>query len=128
MEGHFSITNRTRSTLPRVHLREAKRLLLGPHYRLSLVCVGDTVSRALNRRYRGAHYTPNVLAFPLQKNDGEIFINPKKADREARVSGMSRRAYLVYLFIHGCLHLKGLRHGATMEHIERRVLRRLKLL
>ena len=126
VEG-FSLVNRTKAKLPRLAFAHMKRALLGQHYELSLVIVGERKARTLNRMYRGKNYVPNVLSFPLSKSAGEIFINPQKAEREAPRFGMSRSTYLAYLFIHACLHLKGMRHGATMESIERRALRRFKL-
>ncbi|MSR70526.1 hypothetical protein EXS62_00595 [Candidatus Kaiserbacteria bacterium] len=56
----------------------------------------------------------NVLAFPLSKTSGEILICKAAA-----------KPYSVgFLFIHATLHLKGLRHGATMEREEDRLLKR----
>ena len=61
--------------------------------------------------------TSNVLAFPLSKASGEILICKTAA-----------KPYTpAYLFIHGCLHLKGLKHSATMEREERRFLKRFGL-
>lgn len=127
MAEGFSLVNRTKAKLPRLAFAHMKEALLGANYDLSLVIVGEHKARALNRVYRGKSYVPNVLSFPLSKRAGEIFINPQKAEREAPLFGMNRRTYLAYLFIHACLHLKGMRHGATMESIERRTLRRFKL-
>jgi ssRNA-specific RNase YbeY (16S rRNA maturation enzyme) len=31
---------------------------------------------------------------------------------------MSLKAYTLFLFIHGCLHLKGIDHGEEMETLE----------
>ncbi len=61
--------------------------------------------------------TSNVLAFPLSKTSGEILIC-KSAAKPFTVE---------FLFIHGALHLKGLKHGATMEREENRLLKRFKL-
>jgi len=58
--------------------------------------------------------TSNVLAFPLSKTSGEILICKKAA----------KPFTPEYLFIHGLYHLKGYKHGATMERIERRTLLR----
>lgn len=61
--------------------------------------------------------TSNVLAFPLSKTSGEILICKSAA-----------KPYTPeYLFIHGCLHLKGSKHGATMEREEYRILKRFGL-
>ncbi|MEK7132540.1 MAG: rRNA maturation RNase YbeY [Patescibacteria group bacterium] len=69
-------------------------------------------------------YPANVLSFPLSKHEGEIFLNVRKAEREAKVAGISARARIALLFIHGCLHLRGFRHGTAMEKLERNTLKK----
>ncbi|MDO8552561.1 MAG: rRNA maturation RNase YbeY [bacterium] len=69
-------------------------------------------------------YSPNVLSFPLGEYEGEIFLNVRKAEREAKAAGISARERVALLFIHGCLHLCGMKHGNMMEAEERRVLKR----
>ncbi|HEX9608662.1 MAG TPA: rRNA maturation RNase YbeY [Candidatus Paceibacterota bacterium] len=101
-----------------------KNAVLGKKYELSLVFIGKARAQALNRKYRKRSYTPNVLAFPLSKEAGEIFICPTVAASEAKSAGMSARHMTAYLFIHALLHLEGLPHGATMERKERELLRR----
>lgn len=91
---------------------ELKRRVLGPSYILSLVYCGDKLTQELNRSYRKKNAPTNVLAFPLSKSSGEIFINLR------RTKGFAPE----YLFIHGLLHLKGLSHGATMERKEKELL------
>ncbi|MDO8561682.1 MAG: rRNA maturation RNase YbeY, partial [bacterium] len=98
------------------------REILGRNYVLSLVLSGDALARRMNRTYRKKDYTPNVLSFPLLKNDGEIFLNVRKAEREARALGIPKRQRIAHLFMHGCLHLAGLPHGKKMDNSEKRIL------
>jgi probable rRNA maturation factor len=100
------------------------RLILGPHYDLSLVVCGDSLAQEMNAKYRKKTYSPNVLSFPYSKTEGEIFLNVRKAEREARAAGVSLRLRMAVLFVHGCFHLKGYRHGLTMERQETRILRK----
>ena len=93
-------------------------------YELSLVICGDTLARSMNRRYRKKTYAANVLSFPLGLQEGEMFLNAQAAAREAKKYGVPLRARFVLLFAHGCLHLKGMRHGAKMEKLERKMLRK----
>jgi len=89
-----------------------KDYILGKEYELSLVFCKNALSRKLNRIYRGKDKPTNVLAFPLSKTSGEIFINSQHLD------GFSP----LHLFIHGCLHLKGMQHGRRMEEAEKKLL------
>jgi len=99
------------------------RAILGIRYQLSLVICADTLAERINREYRNKSYKPNVLSFPLSKTEGEIFLNVRKAAREAKQYGIPQREREALLFVHGLLHLKGMVHGRTMESTEQRVLR-----
>src|SRR3989344_6424990 len=77
------------------------RAALGNKYELSLVLCGDTLAQRMNKKYRGKTYAPNVLSFPLSKVEGEIFLNVRKAAREARAYHVAERDHLAHLFVHG---------------------------
>lgn len=94
------------------NLEKIKNKVLGINYELSLVFASDALTRRLNRIYRGIDKPTNILAFPLSKTSGEIFINPSRA----------KPFSVKYLFIHGLLHLKGTEHGDTMEQAEKKLL------
>jgi len=81
----------------------------------------------MNREYRKKTYSPNVLSFPYSAQDGEIFLNVRKAEREARQMGVAVHTRLALLFVHGCYHLKGHLHGVTMERLEQKTLRKFGL-
>jgi len=121
----FDITDKTRKgKLPRLPFEQIKNHLLGKKYDLSLVFIGDKSSRNLNKKYRKKDYPTNVLSFPIDKDSGEIFINLRKTEREAKNYGHSVKKHVAYLFIHGLLHLKGMDHGSTMESTEKKVLKK----
>ncbi|OGG77881.1 rRNA maturation RNase YbeY [Candidatus Kaiserbacteria bacterium RIFCSPLOWO2_01_FULL_54_24] len=117
------VRNTTRTKFPRIPFESIARKILGSHYELSLVICGDARARSLNRKYRKKGYATNVLSFPLTKNDGEIFLNMRAAEREAKKYNVSLRTRLMFLFIHACLHLKGVRHGPKMELLEQKTLK-----
>jgi probable rRNA maturation factor len=117
-------TTLKRPATPGVSFEKIARAALGPKYELSLVICGDDLARRMNREYRKKSYKPNVLSFPLSTTEGEIFLNVRKAEREARQFGVSVRERTALLFVHGCFHLKGLDHGAKMESAERKLLKR----
>lgn len=111
-----TVKNRPRTT----KFADIATTILGARYELSLAFVGSTRAASLNEAYRGKDYVPNVLSFPLAKDTGEIFICPEVAKREAKNFDLSVSGYITFLFIHGCLHLKGYDHGATMDRLERK--------
>ena len=123
----FSIANLTRQPLPRLPFADLAATVLGPTYNLSLVFIGDTRARRLNRVYRQKETPANVLSFSLAKTHDQIFINLARARREHEKFGLPPAAHVGYLFIHGALHLKGYAHGSTMEKKERAIMRRFRL-
>ena len=92
-----------------------KELILGKKYELSFAFVTPAQMRkAMKYKKEPAKKVSNVLAFPLSKTSGEILICRQAA-----------KPYTVdYLFIHGLCHLKGYKHGVTMESIELRYLKK----
>jgi len=113
----FSITNKTRATLPLVPFKKIKEAVLGKRHELSLVFVGPTESRAITKKTKHKDKVSNVLAFPLSKTVGEIIICP---------SGKGEYT-VAYLFIHGLLHIKGHEHSDTMDDAEERLLARFNI-
>ena len=107
----------------RIPYEKIARAILGDSYELSLVICGDTLAQRMNKEYRKKTYKPNVLSFPIATHEGEIFLNARTAAREARTRGLSTRTWTACLFVHGCFHLKGLRHGRIMERQEERTAR-----
>ncbi len=101
--------------------------ILGASYDLSLVVCGDKLAQAMNVKYRQKTYRPNVLSFPYGKHEGEIFLNVPCAERESRKYSTPMRNRLALLFVHGCFHLAGYKHGVTMERLEQKILRKFNL-
>lgn len=117
----LTITNTTKEKLPRIPFAKMADAVLGEEYDCSFVIVGPKKSRELNLAYRGKDNSTNILSFPLGENEGEIFIDLKKARAEAPLFERSYTNFVGFLFIHGLLHLKGLDHGVKMENEEKKI-------
>lgn len=118
MPKSFTMTGSTEAA-PRAAFRAIKEKVLGKSYRLSLAFVTPGVIKKWNKIYRGKNYPTDILSFPLSKKEGEIYISPAIAKKESKKFGESENNFILLLFIHGLVHLKGHDHGATMERIER---------
>ncbi len=122
----FSLTS-TIAHYPTYPYEAIKDAILGRSYELSVAFVGTARAQKLNVAYRQKTYVPNVLSFPLDASHGEIYLCPKIAYPEAKDFNLTKDGYIAFLFIHGCLHLKGHDHGDTMEALERRFMKRFKI-
>jgi len=118
----LSIKNLTRARTPQIPFEAIAADALGSDYELSLVFIGNTRSRSLNKKYRGKDKPTNVLSFPLSKNEGELFLDLAIIRAEAIRAGEAFIPYLAYIFIHGLFHLAGHDHGSIMEKKERDLL------
>jgi probable rRNA maturation factor len=116
--------NLVRRKAPAFAFKKAQSLVL-PDWEISLVFAPPEAAQDLNRRLRRKTYTPNVLSYPTGKKSGEIVICLDVAKEQAPDYGMSYPHFTGYLFIHGLMHLKGRRHGSTMEKAERQVMSRV---
>jgi probable rRNA maturation factor len=115
----WSVVNKTKQRIPHWPWTAIATAILGEKFEGTLVFTPATLAKKLNHRYRHKDYVPNILSFPLSKKAGDIFITPTVAKREAKDFDHTYRQHLLFLFIHGLLHLKGLDHGSTMERKER---------
>ncbi|MEN9552252.1 MAG: hypothetical protein RI935_629 [Candidatus Parcubacteria bacterium] len=104
--------------LPAIPFEAIHSKILGKSYNLTVIFCSPQESQERNRLYREKDYPTNILSFPLDKNEGEIYICLSIARRDAKKFNMSYLQFLHLLFVHGCLHLKGYDHGSTMEALE----------
>lgn len=98
----------------------AKEVL--PGWDISLVFVGPTRARTLNKKLRNKDYIPNVLSYIVGNKSSEIIICPNEAARQASSFRLPASSFQLLLFIHGLLHIKGWAHGDNMEIRERTLL------
>ena len=125
MPDNFSILYKIKSKPKSLLFRKIKDSVLGKDYELSWVFIGIKKSQALNKKYRKKDKPTNILTFPLSKTEGEIFICPEVAKSDAKKFDMKENEFIGFLFIHGLLHLKGLKHGKKMEKEEEKLRKKL---
>ena len=81
---------------------------------LSLTFLPDEPMRALNLRWRGHDWVPDVLSFCLHEPGhavvGDIYIGVSQAGRQAEEHGVAIEEELLRLVVHGTLHVLGYDH------------------
>ena len=100
--------------------RDVRKILdlLGTGQReLSLMIVDDEGIRTINRDYLRRDRPTNVIAFSLTEGDfgdvnpgvlGDVVVSVETAAREARAAGIPVEDAILYLIIHGILHLQAM--------------------
>lgn len=115
-------------------IEEAIRLSDGPEEaEVSLMLVDDQRIHTLNLEYRGVDRPTDVLSFALQEeldeepdsefeDDmlGDIVISAERAREQAKEYGHSFEREIVYLAVHGTLHLLGYDHEEEPDKQEMR--------
>ncbi len=91
---------------------------------LSVNIIGDRKIRILNREYLGKDRPTNVISFSLQEGEcglinttalGDIVISADTSAREAEEAGLTSSERLIFLLLHGILHLTGHDHERSGE-------------
>jgi probable rRNA maturation factor len=107
---------------------------------LSVLLTDDRTIRELNRAHRGKDKPTDVLAFPLDLEDGDapdqaegallgdVVISLDTAARQARSRNRELLAEVRFLLAHGMLHLVGYDHATraekqNMDRLTRRLVR-----
>ena len=97
---------------------------------LSVVFANDGLLHELNHTYRNKDRPTNVLAFPQYPVEatgpagdllGDIVVSLATAEREAKTLEQPLEHRVIYLIIHGLLHLLGYDHEqseAAQQHME----------
>ena len=115
---NFSINTKGKDKLSGLSFLAMKEKVLGKDYDLSLSFVTESKIHELNKTYRQIDRPTDILSFPVGKNIGEIFICKKLANIMAKEFDRTPENFILFLFIHGLVHLKGFAHGDKMEKEE----------
>ena len=121
--------------LDRAGLRRDVRKILAllgiPGREVSLLFVEDEGIRKINRDYLRRDRPTNVIAFSLAEGDfgdvnpgvlGDVVISVETAAREARTAGIAIEDAILYLILHGILHLAGYDHEGPKGIARARIL------
>jgi probable rRNA maturation factor len=120
-KNNTEILRKTRGEIPSLPFFKVKESIFGKNYSLSLTFIDTKTQRELSLKHKGSPKHMNTLAFPLDKDAGEIIMNLQTIRSEAKNYKKTYLDHLLFMFIHSCLHLAGHKHGKKMEEIEDRL-------
>lgn len=102
---------------------------------ISITLVDDASIQRINKRYLSKDRPTNVISFSLQEGEfgginpemlGDIIISVDTAERDADRGFFTFNEEILFLIIHGLLHLLGYNHENTTEANIRRMRRKEK--
>lgn len=97
---------------------------------LSITLTDDEHIHALNKQYRGVDRATDVLSFAFRESDepevigadfdilGDVIISLERATAQAEEFGHSFKREVIFLEVHGLLHLLGYDHIEEDERLE----------
>ena len=104
------------------------------NHEVSITLTDDTTIHKLNKEYRGIDRPTDVLSFAFLESDepeiinndtdeavdslGDIIISVERAESQAEDYGHSLRREIVFLTVHGMLHLLGYDHMEEADRLE----------
>lgn len=108
----IEINNLTRQRIDKKEILRISEVFLKKYKKnkkdISIAFVGDVKMRSLNRTYRNKDKTTDVLSFEGEGDDlGEVLINIQEIKRQAKKNNQSVRQELLFILVHGFLHLLG---------------------
>ena len=130
----IQIENRQRTQKVRkLFLRKIARKILSvsgcPEAELSILIVDDAEIRIINRDYLQRDKPTNVISFAMREGEGgelcpdllgDVVISAETAARDAAEAGIPYEHELLFLLLHGILHLLGYDHERSgVEEAER---------
>jgi len=105
-------------------------IIYGHPYNVSLVFVSNRKITQLNKKFLGRNFPTDVMAFTISKNYGEIIISAEKAIENSTFYNNTPEKEIIYLIIHGFLHLQGYRDYTekefkNMKRVQDRIFKKL---
>jgi len=78
---------------------------------VSIGFVGDVIIKKINNKYRKINKITDILSFQADKEDnkylGELIINYAQIKKQAKIFSNNIKDELIFILIHGLLHLLG---------------------
>ncbi len=94
---------------------------------ISVELTNDSVIHEYNRHYRGVDRPTDVLSFPTSEGDtlicppdehlGDIMISVETAKRQGEEYGHSTEREVLFLAVHGALHILGYDHTRPEDEV-----------
>lgn len=132
----LELTNQTKSKIDKKRIQEVVELFLKHHGKIkktvSVVFISDETIKKFNKMYRHKDEVTDVLSFEGSGDSlGEILIDYAQIKRQAKEYSDSVEEELIFILVHGLLHLLGLsdetdEEAEQMDSLGRKFIKKLK--
>lgn len=85
---------------------EKRGLFSAPPEKIGVTIVSDKKIKPLNRKFFKKNLPTDVMSFKISRKYGDIVISAETALRNSLKYGFSLEKEIIYLIVHGYLHLK----------------------
>ena len=89
-----------------------------PPEEVGVVIVSDKTIRKLNKEFLNKDSTTDIISFKLSQRYGEKVISAETAFQNSRLYGKSLENEIIYLIIHGYLHLKNYKDYKPADKVQ----------
>jgi probable rRNA maturation factor len=115
----IEINNQTKSRINIKKINKTVELFLHKYHKqnhdVSIAFISEKEMKKFNKIYRGKDATTDILSFreedgkldKQKKYLGEILIDYKQIKKQAKENGQSAENELIFILVHGLLHLVG---------------------
>lgn len=98
-----------------MHLEKCSGLFKCPPSEIGVILVSKREIKKLNRCFLKKNADTDVMSFKISGDYGEIVISAETASENAGVYGLTVENEILYLIVHGYLHLKNYRDYTETE-------------
>lgn len=116
------LVNNSKIKMPRTFIKKSvrdigralsKRKIKLPKADLTIVFLDPKPAQKINKEFRNRNYATDVLSFQNEQGLGELLICPQVIAQQAKEHQLSFNQELLYMILHGILHLRGYDHEKT---------------
>lgn len=87
-------------------LEKSKVFFPAPPSQLEITLISDKKIKELNKKFLHKNTSTDILSFKLSREYGEIIISVETAAKNAVRYGITTEYEIIYLIIHGYLHIR----------------------
>jgi probable rRNA maturation factor len=95
-----------------------KKIIIPPPKKVSIYLVNNRTIKSLNKKFLKKNGFTDVISFKYSKNSGELIISLEECMKNAEIYSHTLEEEVLYVIIHGILHLKGYRDYNEKERKE----------